>query len=314
MSWTDEELRDEELRDGLLPDGTTVCPEIERYVCRVADLLRSRGARERWRQRCEESFRESRQRLERHRAWEAERRLYSSCPRPFHCCERQEPPVEGWVRVHLGLGVRCWVPPEIGDDREPYAGGPLPFSPRHVLTLADHYLVLRLIHDNIHRNNWIDPLPLDGDGWQIFVIAQRRNAADLVYATHLHFRDRLALDECLARVEASEENKQLAIVPAMPLSPTRHSQDFRSVHWYGTDYSFTDAQAAIVRLLWEAWENGTPDVGHRSLLETAKLSSDRLPDVFKEKGQYHSAWGSMIQSNVGSKGSARLCAPATQLS
>jgi hypothetical protein len=98
-----------------------------------------------------------------------------------------------------------------------------------------------------------------------------------------------------------------------PLARARHSKDFRSVHWFGTDYTFTEGQAAVVAILWEAWENGTPDVGHRYLLATAKLSNDRLPDVFKEKGMSHPAWGTMIQSNVGSKGTARLCPPETSV-
>jgi hypothetical protein len=97
------------------------------------------------------------------------------------------------------------------------------------------------------------------------------------------------------------------------LSPARHSPDFRSVHWYGTDRFFTEAQAAVVPELWKAWRNGTPDVGHRYLLATAKLSYDRLPNVFKEKGISHPAWGTMIQSNVGSKGTARLCPPETSV-
>ena len=31
-----------------------------------------------------------------------------------------------------------------------------------------------------------------------------------------------------------------------PLPPARHSKDFRSVHWYGTNHCFTEAQAAVV--------------------------------------------------------------------
>jgi hypothetical protein len=93
------------------------------------------------------------------------------------------------------------------------------------------------------------------------------------------------------------------------LPPARHSADFRSVHWYGTDYCFTEGQAAVVAELWKAWENGTPDVGHRHLRAQAKLQSDRLADLFKEKGQSHPAWGTMIQSGIGTKGTARLCPP-----
>jgi hypothetical protein len=98
------------------------------------------------------------------------------------------------------------------------------------------------------------------------------------------------------------------------LPPARHSPDFRSVHWFGTDYAFTAAQAAVVAVLWQAWENGTPDVGHRYLLDTAKLNNDRLLDVFKEKGRNHPAWGSMIRSGVGSRGSARLYPPTPNAS
>jgi hypothetical protein len=102
-------------------------------------------------------------------------------------------------------------------------------------------------------------------------------------------------------------------VGARQLPPARHSVDFRAVHWYGTDYSFTEAQAAVVAILWGAWDNGTPDVGHRTLLQQACLEG-RLVDVFKDKGKYHPALGAMIQSNVTSKGSARLCPPKNHVS
>jgi hypothetical protein len=122
----------------------------------------------------------------------------------------------------------------------------------------------------------------------------------------------LTLEDAMDRLESAVEQKKSAPPDpeaVKPLSPARHSPDFRSVHWYGTDYTFNEAQAAIVAVLWEAWENGTPDVGHRTLLDKAKVAYDRLPDVFKVKGESHPAWGTMIQSNIGSKGVARLCPP-----
>jgi len=71
----------------------------------------------------------------------------------------------------------------------------------------------------------------------------------------------------------------------------RHSPDFRSVHWYGTDYSFTAAQASIIALLWKAWETSTPDVGSVTLLKAAGRDEEsRLVDIFRD----HSSWGSMI--------------------
>src|SRR5262249_18013283 len=39
---------------------------------------------------------------------------------------------------------------------------------------------------------------------------------------------------------------------SLPLA--RHSCDFSCVHWYGTDYHFTAAQAAIMAILWREWE------------------------------------------------------------
>jgi hypothetical protein len=101
--------------------------------------------------------------------------------------------------------------------------------------------------------------------------------------------------------------------PAPPLAPARHGPDYRSVHWFGTDYVFTEAQAAVVRVLWQAWENGTPGVGFRHLREVTRLEFDRLGDVFKEKGKYHPAWNAMIKTGVGSKGEARLCPPEKSL-
>jgi hypothetical protein len=72
---------------------------------------------------------------------------------------------------------------------------------------------------------------------------------------------------------------------------TRHSADFRSVHWFGKDYSFTANQAACVKVLWEPWENGTPELADATILETAGINSDRLDAVFRNS----SAWGTMIQ-------------------
>ena len=85
----------------------------------------------------------------------------------------------------------------------------------------------------------------------------------------------------------------------------RHSQDYRSVHWFGTDYSFTPYQAACIKILWEAWRNGTPDVGVETILEKAGSESSRLVDVFKN----NNAWQKMIVSGK-TKGSYRLKEPS----
>ena len=94
------------------------------------------------------------------------------------------------------------------------------------------------------------------------------------------------------------------------LSPARHSPDFRSAHWYGADYAFTGNQAAVVKILWEAWENGTPEVSDAHLLTKAESDCKRLAGVFRhaKTGKQHDAWDKMIVSGT-TKGTRRLNAP-----
>ncbi len=80
-----------------------------------------------------------------------------------------------------------------------------------------------------------------------------------------------------------------------------HSPDYRSVKWEGEDYHFTANQAACVQQLWEAWKNGTPDVGDATLLETVGAECSRLRDIFKR----HPSWGTMIVEGE-TKGTHRL--------
>ena len=90
----------------------------------------------------------------------------------------------------------------------------------------------------------------------------------------------------------------------------RHSDDFRFVVWYGSEYSFTGTQAAVVEQLWTAWENGTPEVGDRKLIEVAGSEAERLRDLFKQAArQTHPAWGTMIVEGA-TQGSRRLSPPS----
>jgi hypothetical protein len=177
------------------------------HTRRVAELLRMPGAAERWRQRCQESFRESRQRHELHKAWQKGREEYLSRAWSHRTARRRKPPAEGWElvqdRVFSSKGrktkrwVEAWVPPEFGDGREPYAGGPLPFSSRHTLSLADCYFVLALVHDAERRGpGRINPFPPEDVKGLNFYDAQ------LSHVCHLSASDQLTLEDCLARVEA----------------------------------------------------------------------------------------------------------------
>ena len=79
------------------------------------------------------------------------------------------------------------------------------------------------------------------------------------------------------------------------------SPDYRSVVWYGANYSFTKSQAKCVEILWKAWENGTPEMDGLTVLTGAEAAGTRLIDVFRD----NDAWGKMIQPGT-TKGSYRL--------
>jgi hypothetical protein len=82
-----------------------------------------------------------------------------------------------------------------------------------------------------------------------------------------------------------------------------HSDDFRSVNWFGATYEFTPNQAACVKVLWEHWKRGTPVVGDESLLQAVDPEAPprKLGDVFRSS----MAWGTMIVAGD-NKGTHRL--------
>jgi hypothetical protein len=97
-----------------------------------------------------------------------------------------------------------------------------------------------------------------------------------------------------------------AIPPEKPRAS--HSCDFASVNWFGTSYAFTPTQRRIVAVLWTAWEQGTPDVSQKAVLEEAMSDSTNLRELFRG----HAAWKTMIQcSSVhgGPAGCFRLAPP-----
>jgi hypothetical protein len=92
--------------------------------------------------------------------------------------------------------------------------------------------------------------------------------------------------------EAQLKQPTLKATLSRPLSlpPARHSRDYRSVHWFGSNYSFTATQAACIQTLWEAWAAGTPEIGQETILDQAGSESKRLVEIFKG----HDAWKTMI--------------------
>jgi hypothetical protein len=124
---------------------------------------------------------------------------------------------------------------------------------------------------------------------------------DLYDYLHLAFKDRVRVARAIQ--EAAKD-----LVPAVGRPPSRlahHSLDFRSVHWFGQDHTFTASQAACVKVLWEAWEQGHPEVSQLAVLVEVEKASERLVDLFKG----HPAWGTMIVRGK-TKGAYRLKEPA----
>jgi hypothetical protein len=108
--------------------------------------------------------------------------------------------------------------------------------------------------------------------------------------------------------EERDEAKGESEAPTGHPGAVSHSEDFRTVRWYGTDYTFTPTQAACVRVLYEAYSCGRPDVGQETILNRAGSEGARVRDLFKRPGGMHSAWGTMILRGP-SKGLFRLANP-----
>ena len=113
--------------------------------------------------------------------------------------------------------------------------------------------------------------------------------------THLnHVAHEHVVRRALARVTADRATKKAPSEGAEEVKHQSelgsHSPDFRSVDWGGQKFSFTGQQAAVVKILWESFENGTPEVGDAYLQETTDSNADRLKDVFRK----HGAWATMI--------------------
>jgi hypothetical protein len=98
---------------------------------------------------------------------------------------------------------------------------------------------------------------------------------------------------------------RLPFPPPPPSEDTGHSTDYRSCTAHGEDYAFSPAQAAVVRQLWEAHDDGSAAIGQETLLEGAGLDGGRMRDVFRSKGGMHPAWGVLVVQGA-AKGTFRL--------
>jgi hypothetical protein len=94
--------------------------------------------------------------------------------------------------------------------------------------------------------------------------------------------------------------------PRESTKPFRHSRDFRTVAWFGTTYTFTASQSLAVRVLWEEWENGTPDVSDATCC--AAIDHESPPASLRDQFRSNDAWGTMIVDGK-TRGTHRLQQP-----
>ncbi len=116
----------------------------------------------------------------------------------------------------------------------------------------------------------------------------------------------LEAEQLRAEREATQEEiaaKLVMLTPPLTAFSHAHSSDFRSVRWNDELYSFNASQAPAVRLLWENWTLGTPDVGDESLCHAIDDAAPpkRLDMVFRG----NPAWNKMIVPGR-SKGTHRI--------
>ena len=81
----------------------------------------------------------------------------------------------------------------------------------------------------------------------------------------------------------------------------RHSDDYRTVFWFGQNYTFTATQARAVELLWREFVKGDLGLSQATVGEDLDSANRnfRLRDLFRVSGAssgMHPAWDTMIQS------------------
>ena len=83
-----------------------------------------------------------------------------------------------------------------------------------------------------------------------------------------------------------------------------HGPDFKCVIFYGIEHSLSSTEALVIKILWKAYENGTPDVGQHYIINEVCGSESKikyLRDVFAKKSIYKA-----IVKSGNRKGTVRL--------
>ena len=118
------------------------------------------------------------------------------------------------------------------------------------------------------------------------------------------------LEQLLQEIEEQIDSQEAreASGDQTPASSMEPGPDYYSVRWDDRLFTFSPSQAAIVRILWMAWERGTAEVSQDYLLVEIDSGARRLCDLFRRNGKFHPAWGRMIVRGS-RQGTYRLKAP-----
>ncbi len=133
---------------------------------------------------------------------------------------------------------------------------------------------------------------------QLFAICRRitlskAGALPRPVTIHLQGRGKFKPPAPTAPIDLGELNAGRK--PQAGVTEPRHGPEFRTLVWPGAGaFAFGTKQAAAVRLLYEGWRSGSPDVADADLLRAAD-SDGRLCDLFRG----NAAWGKLIVAGLG---------------
>ena len=151
--------------------------------------------------------------------------------------------------------------------------------------------------------DWVRP----ADFWLHLLFHELRNNTQLcaesaegrmilrVCVTSARFCSQLET-EALTGAEAGSES-----INAAAAIPFTHTEDYRSVTIHGETYTLTSDQAAMVKILHEAYEKENPDLSIAYVMEGLEKKTSRWQDTFRSSP---SAKRALIKSNR--KGTLRL--------
>ena len=178
--------------------------------------------------------------------------------------------------------------------------GRCPLTRQEIIYTAGHHMMVLPMEgaaeeavEILLRNGLLKPMHVGANKQMLVYVAVRPQP--LPYAQESRLMGSLIPPQGPTAAQPASSTQ----VPAA--SEIKHSEDYRSVKWYGKSYTFTVGQAGCVKCLWEAWESGTPELSQETVLEAAGVSTQRLSDAFRG----NVAWGKMIVKGS-TKGSYRL--------